>query len=265
MSSATQTKIFGIRVGVDPKILVVALIAIAATLFWFNSRGDQAGSSVPSTAIHAQFLNSGPAVGAKRNQLADRRRNSRDDRGTLRLRAVDPTRGDVDPVLRLDFLDRLAKVAAPTSVRNLFESGPAEQAGQASLPNRVIPVKAPVLTPVIAPTYPIPTQMVAHIPYKYYGFAKPLNSGDASRGFFMDGDNILVAVEGELLQNRYLVVQLTPNAAKLEDTEAKLGQTLAVVPQALESGGGIGRPVEPGMTPGQINPGMVNQGADDNQ
>jgi hypothetical protein len=61
------------------------------------------------------------------------------------------------------------------------------------------------------------------------------------RGFFMEGDNILVAIEGQLIQQRYLVVQLTPKTAKLEDTQLKLGQTLQLVPEAAEPAPGMGR------------------------
>jgi hypothetical protein len=71
-----------------------------------------------------------------------------------------------------------------------------------------------------------------NIPLKYYGFARPLGANN-SRGFFLDGDNVLVASEGETLKQRYLVVQLTPTTARVEDTQVKQGQTLPVMPAAL--------------------------------
>jgi hypothetical protein len=36
MNSAAPSKIFGIRLAVDPKIIVVLLIGVAALLLWFN-------------------------------------------------------------------------------------------------------------------------------------------------------------------------------------------------------------------------------------
>jgi hypothetical protein len=257
MSAATQTRIFGIRLGIDPKILVVGLLAIAAVIFWFNTRGGYEGPT--ARVMNTEQASPIPSGATKGHGQADRRRGARQERGTLRLRTVDATRGDIDPTLRLDFLDRLAKVQAPTSMRNLFEAGPATQAGvTGTVPSRVIPVKTPELP--IRPNYPISPQISANIPYKYYGFAKPSNSGDANRGFFMEGDNVLVAVEGQLLQNRYLVVQLTPNEARIEDTQVKLGKTLPVVPEAIEQPGAPGQAV---ATP-DMNPGIVNQGIDDN-
>jgi hypothetical protein len=70
------------------------------------------------------------------------------------------------------------------------------------------------------------------IPLKYYGFAKPVGAVN-SRGFFLDGDNVLVGSEGETLKQRYLIVQLSPTSARLEDTQMKQGQTLPVTPAAL--------------------------------
>jgi hypothetical protein len=153
----------------------------------------------------------------------------------------------------------LGKVQAPGSTRNLFELGPATQSGVSGVPNRVIPVKTPEPALPIKSGYPISPNIAANIPYKYYGFAKPLDKGDANRGFFMEGDNVLVAVEGQLLENRYLVVQLTPNDARIEDTQVKLGKTLPVVPEAIERPGAPGQAVMP-----DTNSGIINQGIDDN-
>ncbi len=250
MSSAAQTKIFGIRLGVDPKILVGVLVALAGLMFWYNSRGDDepAGSS---SASHAATPAAVPATVETAKNRVQRRRSSRDDRSTLRLRNIDPSHGDIDPELRLDLLQRLANVKAPSAMRNLFESGPATQAGGpfAGMPNRVIATTKPVVLPPVQASYPVMPKIEANIPLKYYGFVKPVNSGDGNRGFFLDGDNILVATEGQLVQQRYMVVQLNPLSARLEDTQIKMGQTLPVVPEAIERGGsGFGGPInQPGF------------------
>jgi hypothetical protein len=242
MSAATQTKIFGIKVGVDPKILVGGLIALAAFLFWYNSRGDETHTPTATTGdasrvVTPTALNPAPAnVAATARRTTGRRRAQSNDRGTLRLRAVDPTRGDVDPVLRLDLLEKVRNVQPATGIRNLFTIGPAAQtAAQVPVPVRNIPVRAPVTqAPAINGMGPNSAAQAANIPLKYYGFAKPSMNGQPNEGFFLNGDDILVAREGELLQQQYLVVQLTPTSAKLEDTHIKLGQTLPVVPEAQD-------------------------------
>ena len=233
MSAGAQTRIFGIRVGLDPKILVGVLVAAAAVSFWYNSRGDEQASHSPA-ATTAQPVSAVPAAPTNSHATAQRRRGVREDRGNLRFHPVDATRGDVDPVLRLDLLARLANVHPPGATRNLFEAGPVATAAPqtGALPVRIIPVRTPAPSPA-APVYPTPSQLSANIPYKYYGFAKPEDAGQPNEGLFLDGDNILVASEGQVLQQRYLVVQLTPTNARLEDTQIKMGQTLPVVPEAM--------------------------------
>lgn len=220
------TTIFGIRLNLDPKILVGALIALAALLYWYNSSGDEGGGS--SSGVQRPAGNAAPA--ANRPRTANRLRGQ-NERGTLRLRPVEGGRGDIDPTLRLGLLDKVRAVRPETGSRNLFEDGPV--AAQ-NLP--AIPKMAPMMPKAVGPT---PTAMpstnlnlAVHIPFKYYGFARPTEKGDANRGFFMEGDNIFVAAEGDVLERRYLVVALSPNIAKIEDTQLKQGQDLPVTPEA---------------------------------
>ena len=71
-----------------------------------------------------------------------------------------------------------------------------------------------------------------NIPLKYYGFAKTSDRKEGSEGLFLDGDNVVIGTEGEVMMKKYLVVALTPSSARLEDTQLKKGQTLSVVPAA---------------------------------
>ncbi len=227
MSAAAQTKIFGIRVGIDPKILIGALIAFAALLFWYNSRGDEE-TSAPTVARPASAT-----APITRPHTPVRRTVNTNDRGTLRLRPIDPTRGDVDPTLRLDLLARLQKLQPAAGGRNLFELGPppltpAQKAAIANAP-KIVPKMPP--QPVARTTPIVPT---VDIPLKYYGFAKPTDKGQANSGFFLDGDNVIVASEGQLVKQQYLVVELTPTSARLEDVHLKAKQTLPVVPEFMQ-------------------------------
>jgi hypothetical protein len=219
------TTIFGIRLGIDPKILLGAFFALALALYWFNSRADEEGHT-PRT----QHSQGSAAPAASRARVAARSR-SQNERGTLRLRPVEGARGDIDPTLRLDLLERVRAVRPETGVRNLFEGG-------AALAQNLPPIpKTPPMIPKALATGPSAMtppnlNLTVHIPFKYYGFARPAMKDDANRGFFMEGDNILVAAEGDMLERRYLIVALTPNSAKVEDTQLKQGQDLAVTPEA---------------------------------
>jgi hypothetical protein len=147
----------------------------------------------------------------------------------LRLRAIDATKGDVDPTLRLDLLARLQSVTPDGEARNLFQMGAAPLTDAAGRPiqHPIIAVKA-----VPPPPPPTPVAPVLNIPLKYYGFAKPVGTGESNRGFFLDGDNVVIASEGEVVKQRYMIVELTATSARVEDTQLKQGKALALEPAA---------------------------------
>jgi hypothetical protein len=233
MRASTGTKIFGIQLKLDPKILVGGLIALAVVIFWLNSRSDD----VPSTSVgmpRAEVAPVTPAPTAGRSKASKRNRPVANDRGVLKIRPVDPTRGDMDPTLRLDLLARLQSVPQPKSGRSLFEIGPsAADAASGAMPGA--PKTGPTI-PVVAPPPPpiTPQPPQVNIPLKFYGFVRPAGTGQTNRGLFLDGDNVSVASEGELIDHRYLVRELTPTNARLEDTQMKQGQLLPVVPEATQ-------------------------------
>jgi hypothetical protein len=232
MSAAGQTKIFGMKIGIDPKILVLGLIVLAAVLFWYNSRGDsETGPPATASSLGQETAPVGGTVPARPRSNAWRRQRANAERGILKLRPVDATRGDVDPTIRLDLLARVRSAESPVEGRNLFEiGGTSTVAGTA-------PIKGPIITP--KPVLPMATarstnlQMDVNIPLKYYGFVRSPDKNQSNRGLFLDNDIVLVGGEGELVKGRYLVVELTPNSARMEDTQLKQGQTLPVVPLAM--------------------------------
>lgn len=229
MTPAAQTKIFGIRVGVNPKLIVVVLLAIAGLLFWYNSRGgeDESGNTAAPASVAANTSVEETAAAPVRRGVAGH------DRGTLAFRKVDPSGGNIDPTLRLDLLARLQRIELGSTGRNIFETGPSPAALQAAARNLRGPVVPPRPIAASRPVMTAPARPTMSIPLKYYGFVKPADKAKPNRGFFLDGDNVLVASEGEMVLKRYLVVELTPNSAKMEDVQLKQGQTLPVVPEAV--------------------------------
>lgn len=239
MSAAAQTRIFGVRIPVDPKILFAGLAVLIAVLFWYNSRSDEEAPA-PVSTVRPANIPAPAAVPLRTRSAASRRALPMSDRGALRLRPIDPTKGDIDPTLRLDLLARLGGVEPFAGGRSLFESGSEPVGGITPVPAHP-PILPPRPRPVsMAPgASGMPTMApVVAIPLKYYGYVKPvLKSPDAklapNQGFFLDGDNVLVGAEGDVLKQRYLVVELTPNSARLEDTQLRQSQTLPVVAAAM--------------------------------
>jgi hypothetical protein len=225
-----RTKIFGMDVSVDPKVIVLALLIIAGAVYYFTSSSEPSGNS--SNAPPSP----GPSVGKQASIVpANRsRRGIHNDRDVLKLVPVDGSRGDVDPTLHLRLLERVKNVPPAAGLRNLFDA-----AGPAMAQNMPpVPAHPPIMPPKpLQPSVPLvasaPPPPAFNIPLKYYGFAKAKGrSTDASRGLFLDGDNILIGAEGDLLEKHFLIVALTPTMARLEDTQAKQGQDIPVTPEA---------------------------------
>lgn len=238
MSAANTTRIFGMRIGVDPKLLIGGLVAVAAILYWYNSRSDEgAGAAVSSAARPAETTQIAPAPAREARTTAVRRaaRATTNDRNRLRLRPdINAAEGNIDPTLRLDLLSRLRTVEFEPSHRSVFDIGAAAPQSQLLVAIKKAPILPPKPLPV-QPQYPqISQPPPLNIPLKYYGFVKPVGPGQANQGFFLDGDNILVASEGQVLKQQFMVVELTPNSAKMEDIQRKQGQSLPVVPAALQ-------------------------------
>jgi hypothetical protein len=228
MTAAGQTKIFGMKLRVDPKILIGSLVAFAALLFWYNSRSGEETGSAPTTISSAQPKTAGSAAVAAstRGRTGSRRRTTASaNHGALQVRSIDATRGDVDPTLRLDLLASVRSAQDPAGGRNVFEP----------VAPPVPPPPPPIKGPVIQPE-PLPVSVAIHpalmpvqidIPLKYFGYMNA-DKHQGNRGFFMDGDKVLVASEGEIVKGRFLLVQLTAKTARVEDTQLKQEQVLPV-------------------------------------
>jgi hypothetical protein len=139
----------------------------------------------------------------------------------------------IDPILHLDILANLQKVAFSGSGRNPFKFGPP--------PGKPEPLKGPepkiplppvaevkVAPPPAAPPAAPPPPPIA---LKYYGFSSPPGAGNKT-AFFLDGEDILVAKEGETVKRRYRVVRIGVNSVVMEDTDSKRQQTIPLAEEA---------------------------------
>jgi hypothetical protein len=142
---------------------------------------------------------------------------------------IDPAK--VDPTLRLDLLAKVQQSNSPGPGRNIFQFG---QPPVKPLPPepKIDLTKAPLKPPgPVAPPTPAGPPPPPPINLRYYGFTAA--AGNASRtAFFLDGEDILVAREGETLKRRYRVVRIGTNSVVMEDTESKHQQTLPLVEEA---------------------------------
>jgi hypothetical protein len=70
------------------------------------------------------------------------------------------------------------------------------------------------------PPAPPPPPKAPPIPLKFYGFVNP-SKADNKRAFFLDGDDIVIAGEGDTIKKRYKVIRIGINSAVVEDTQFK--------------------------------------------
>ena len=70
------------------------------------------------------------------------------------------------------------------------------------------------------PPEPPPEPKAPPIPLKFYGFVNKTKVGD-KRAFFLDGEDIVIAAEGDTIKKRYKIVRIGVNSAVVEDTEFK--------------------------------------------
>jgi hypothetical protein len=167
---------------------------------------DSGGRSIPSRApIRARSDEFHPVLHSKRPE----------DR-------IDPSR--IDPTLRLDLLAKLQEVEPSSGGRNLFKMGQQPvKADQLKGPEPIVK-PAPVQVSAAPPPPPGPPAPPP-INLKYYGFSSP-PGGPVKTAFFLDGEDILVAKEGDTLKRRYRVVSIGASSAVLEDTDSKRQQTI---------------------------------------
>ncbi|MGQ9635118.1 MAG: hypothetical protein ACUVXB_12840 [Bryobacteraceae bacterium] len=222
------------KLGAEPKKLVIllVLVALAAYLVYTNLiSGAPAASPVqpraaatPSPATPTETGR--PVVRAE----APRARQSRlqEFRPSLRRRAMDlSAANELEATLRLDLLDKLQKVSIEGGRRSLFDFGAAPLPKQ---PEPKIVPKPQTVEPPPAPEPPPTKPRTPQIPLRFYGFTAPLPQGP-KRAFFLDGDEILVGGEGDILKMRYRVVRIGVNSVVVEDLQSNSEQTLPLEPQ----------------------------------
>jgi hypothetical protein len=145
-----------------------------------------------------------------------------------RLTASDPTQ--VDPTLRLDLLAKLQGAKFEGNMRSLFEFSQAPPP-PIKEPAKIIPghLASGFIGPMpVQPPKPVAPPPPPPIPLKFYGFVNPARP-DVKSAFFLDGEEILVASEGQTIRNRYRIVRIGVNSAVVEDTQYKNQQTLPLV------------------------------------
>jgi hypothetical protein len=218
------------------KVWLAVLGVVAAVAVYTNWGSDSSPAPAPGNTAAPATLPSDagtPATTQQRGFLA--RRTSSEWRPKLRSNRPedrrDPTK--IDPTLRLDLLAKVQNVALEGGSRNLFQFGvappPPVPATPIKNPSKIAINNLPVVVP--PPSGPPPPPAPVPIPLKYYGYSNA--RGEArKKAFFLDGDDIIVAWEGDIVKSRYKVIHVGVNSVDVEDTQLKNKQTLPLAEEA---------------------------------
>lgn len=143
-----------------------------------------------------------------------------------------------DTSLRTDLRDRLREVESPEVGRDIFSFGAARrpppepltteevESAQARLEEEATDTSAVETEPPPEP----PPPPAEPPPWTYYGLANNL-SNPAGQAFLLDGEEILLAQQGMVLQDRYLVQSIGADAIEVQDLQAGQSFTIRLVAQ----------------------------------
>jgi hypothetical protein len=173
-----------VKIGAEEKnkvrIMIGCLVlALLSVIYWVRSMSpDSAAASVPQPKTAAQ-----PAA---------------------RKSGVPVREITLDPTLRMDILLASQKVQYDGGKRNIFRM---EELPPPPLPK---PSNVPPVRPVDPPPPPKPP-----INLKFFGFStKP---GEPKKVFLSEGEEIFVAKEGDIINRRYKILQITNTSVMVED------------------------------------------------
>ncbi|HVO99661.1 MAG TPA: hypothetical protein VMT15_16430 [Bryobacteraceae bacterium] len=227
------------NIGGNPKQYTVLGVLAIALVFVYRMYNAQVATPAPPVPPVAPLRRptvvarqqtvvpeapSGPKLETRSGHRAD------DFRPSLKLPdGVDVTK--IDPTLKLELLARLQKIPLEGGSRSVFDYG----APPVPPPPPVAPIKPGMIVvngqqvPAgsVAPPAPVKPQ-APPIPLKFYGYANRL-SGAARQAFFLDGDDIQIKGENDVIRGRYKIIRIGINSAVVEDLQTHDQQTLPLV------------------------------------
>jgi hypothetical protein len=191
------------KIGAEDKkkvIIMAVLLVVAVPLLIYNFSSVSGSSPSPSATT--------TEPGASASRTAQKKS------GIPQMREK-----TLDPSLRTDILAATQKIEYTGGSRNIFKMQEAPVKIEAIGPVRPQPTPLPAIIP---PPPPPP------IPLKYYGFSN--RPGEAKKAFLQDGDNIFVAVEGDVVERRYRIVKITNTSVLVEDVLNNNQQNINLTP-----------------------------------
>lgn len=184
-------------------IAAVSLVVIAAVLMATRFSGFGLGSSSASVPVPATVGDNLPAQRQAPARITTR--------GAPRKQSQAQS---LDPTLRTELLRISEDTKYEGTGRNIFKVF-------VDIPKPIVPVTQPTQ---VASNEPPPPPPPPPILLKYYGYATP--AGGIRRIFLAQGEDVFIAKEGEIVDRRYKVVRISPNAVEILDVLSNNRQSI---------------------------------------
>ena len=189
-------------------IAAICLGAVALIVIVIEFGGWFSGSSSSAAAPVAQGTSVSDPIPAPTVKTRSKGRAASSKKETAR---------DLDPRLKFTLLNSSEDTKYEGTGRNIFK---------VFVPPIPVPVKSVVSDTKPEAQGPPQPPPPPPIDLKFYGFATP--QGGAKRVFLAHGEDIFVAKEGEIVNRRYKVVHISPNAVEILDVLSNNRQSITL-------------------------------------
>jgi len=221
----------------------LAGLGVVAVYFFYSNVLSDSSTPAPAPAPKAAVVTERERLAAEATgtvavptpprQLGSSRSRGDEFHPSLRSKRkedqIDPL--TVDPTLRLDLLAKVQSVKLEGGQRNLFQFGKSEPVAVLKGPEPIIPVAREKMGPKPFTPPPPPAPVVPPQPppitMKYYGLATK-RIDNKKTAFFLDGEDIILAVEGMTVKKHYRIVRISSDSVVVEDTDFKREQTVRI-------------------------------------
>ena len=178
------------KLGIENRKLVIALAVLGVIALVMLGRALWP-SSPAAEPVAAQTTSTAAKPGVRRTAS-----------GKV-LPVVEPRR---DPTLDLNLLSQSEEIKYAGNGRNIFVAGslPIEKPKGTGATDQPTALHQP---PPIPPPPPITL--------KFFGFAN--RPGETKRVFLSQGEDVFIAAEGDIVNRRYRILRISPNAVDVED------------------------------------------------
>ena len=227
-------------VGAEPKkvAILAGLLLVAAYFFISNRSSSSTSAAYVAPQQQADSAEGGPRASGRQiqRQRPGQGRLGSDKPSLKPKKDEDVDRTKIDPTLHTELLAKLKDVKVEGGTRSLFDIGAAPLVAavvKQPEPPKIIPDKFYGPMPKPPPPPPPPDPIAPPIPLKFYGFVNHA-TGPVKRAFFLDGEEIVIAAEGDMIKKRYKIVRIGINSAVVEDTQFKGKNTQQTLPLVAE-------------------------------